>query len=638
VGPPASHSTTEAAYPLASSVLSRQTIWASTSLAVSIRVQRQEDAALNQSIEPLCWKPTTADHSGDALGLWSKRILNGSDDISWMLLLAQPNSSSESSWVPTSEGPYVDVVLTLSVHFECSVSDTLVVSDSGGRNASSLVTIQTIDISIPVAGLPQELASEVQVAARSLQLAAAVVAGGGGAAVGRVMAMRAAVLCTYREEAAKSTIGPLGLKIESAADCDDDDSSIAMYRGTIVGNIVIAAVLLCLIVVAAFAMARMQCQQLGQILRHLAFPSSLLPVWLVVLSSTTTATLQLALSSSGCASDLVCVIVGIALIAVPLAALVALAAHWSSPMTPRRLKEDPTTGFFGRLFRRSWTWELMDQDGAHNIADNNPLRHANMVLREYRVLWFATLDALVLIVVGVLVAISGHGPPAQCITAGILIAVCFAIQLLLCVVFLPFTTLFWIGYGVFTATVTLISACLQLSMFSVRGSDSDTAALLERLSLAAAICDIVVVVAAFLRILVDMYGLATQLPSLLIALRAEGARRPSQSKNAKHRSVAGEGPAGEGDIVLLDVMPLHDDHSSLSSSNDDVNNFLDAIASAPPAPLPAPAAPKGKPAPVHAPAPAPAPAAPKGNTVAGGVDDFDDPFADIDDPEDPFDI
>jgi hypothetical protein len=235
----------------------------------------------------------------------------------------------------------------------------------------------------------------------------------------------------------------------------------------------------------------------------------------VVLPSTVTATAQISAASSGCPGDAVCVAVGLLIALGPLAGLVAL-AQWApiravATTRPRslRLLSRVTVE---RIVRPSWRWELRDTPGP--IAEEHTLRHCILVLREYRSLPYASLDAAVLSAVGVLVAVSGHGLDVQCTAAAVLTVVLYAAQLAVCAWCCPFMTLFSMGYNCFALFFTMVSAVLQLCMFLVAGSN-DTAQVLLRLSLAASISDLVVIGASMVRTLQDVADAAVALRTML---------------------------------------------------------------------------------------------------------------------------
>lgn len=94
-----------------------------------------------------------------------------------------------------------------------------------------------ITIDIPVDGLPQQLTGDVTAVVKSVQFVSSAAAGAAAASVGRIMATRIVVLCSSDESAAMASAGPLGLT--AASDCDDR-GAISIYRGTVLGGLVLS--------------------------------------------------------------------------------------------------------------------------------------------------------------------------------------------------------------------------------------------------------------------------------------------------------------------------------------------------------------------------------------------------------------
>jgi hypothetical protein len=510
---------------LRSAIVDRQTMWASSHIAVTLSLQSKTMVSASTTLETLCWRPVAASLRGAALQITAKRAppLPDTDTVSWALLLSylpSPDSVATSPlWLPTSIAAYADVTLLVDVVLRCGAGDPH--ADGGERLLQQRVTIV-----MAVAGLPQQLAEEVQSSARSAQLLAALVVSGGGTAVGRVMALRAVVMCSSGDAAAAASGGPLGLVVSGG--CDDRDGALPAYRGTIVGNLVM---ILAVATAALLLALLLLCVNGGSFLAALkvvAFPSCLHPVWVIALPSTATATAQLIAGSTGCVADAICASLGLVILLGPLGVLTVLvqrvpAVAVAVPRIPAPTASLTCAAIMRGILRPRWAWVLVGKgadDGRRRstttIRRDHVLRHSWFVLLEHRRLSYAVLDVVVLEVVGLLVAVSGHGPDSQCTTAGVLVGVCCAAQFIVCAAASPFTTLLSFGASLFSLFFTTLSAILQLSMFSIAG-DTNTAALLLRLSLAAAICDLLVIGVSVARTVRDLIELATALIGLLTA-------------------------------------------------------------------------------------------------------------------------
>ncbi|CUG73552.1 transmembrane protein, putative [Bodo saltans] len=254
-------------------------------------------------------------------------------------------------------------------------------------------------------------------------------------------------------------------------------------------------------------------------LRCIAFPSSLQPVWVVALPSTVVSVVQIAALSTGCPADVISVAVGLMIALGPLCALIMIAL-WAPinviHVPYRRSSKFSCRATLERVFKPSWSWE--SRDGQESIQPENKLRHCYLLLREYRSLPYAALEASVLVAVGVLTAMSGHGSNSQCASAAALLAVLYAAQLIICILCRPFMTHFSLSYAWLTLTLTMLSAILQFSSFLVSGS-SESAQLLLQLSLVASLCDLWVLGASIVKTLIDFAELAVTLHTFMRPVR-----------------------------------------------------------------------------------------------------------------------
>jgi hypothetical protein len=558
---------------LRSVIVDRQTMWASSHIAVTISLR--SNTAVNASmvntsstLETLCWRPVAASLRGAALQITARRspASPDTDTVSWAILLSFPPSPDSVArlplWLPTSIAAYADVTLLVDVVLRCGAGDPH--ADGGER-----LLQQSVTTVVTVAGLPQQLAEEVRSSARSTQLLAALVVSGGGTAVGRVMALRAVVMCSSGDTAAVASGGPLGLVVSGG--CDNGDGALPIYRGTIIGNLIMILAVSAAALLLALLLYCVDGGSFRDALRVIAFPSCLHPVWVVALPSTATATAQLITVSTGCVADAICAMLGLVILLGPLGALTMLALRVPAvavavPRIPAPTAPLMCAAIVRGILRPRWVWVLVGARAADgrrrsttNIRRDHVLRHSWIVLLEHRRLPYAVLDVVVLEVVGLLVAVCGHGPDSQCTTVGVLVGVCCAAQLVVCAAASPFTTLLSFGASLFALFLTTLSAILQLSMFSIAGNTS-TAALLLRLSLAAAICDLLVIGVSVVRTLLDLIELATALIGLLSARCSLSTLAEVESDDALFECRGGT-LAGNAALPLKAVLP----HTSLDA-------------------------------------------------------------------------
>ncbi|CUG92758.1 membrane-associated protein, putative [Bodo saltans] len=532
--------------------VTRLSAWAHGVLVLSVAILSHgatQPLALNTSIETLCWRPAAVFLRGSAVPVIASIRLPpppSTDTVSWFLLIGWIDTNTAPVWVPNTIGPYVDITLSFDVVFRCDAGDP-------AQDGGAVPFNQTVELSVPVAGLAQPLSAELRASATTSQIIAAMVSTGGGAVAGRVLVTRAMVLCSSGPSAAMAAGGPLGLEVMYPG-CDKD-AATPIYRGTIVGNMILISVVCFAVIVFASLLRYHHHQRSGRwsiaaACRQVAFPSCLQSVWSVVLPSTSTATFQLiAVGSDGCAGDILCILAGCVVVLAPTLALVALCVR----MTPAILTHVEShrgkgpLALFTNILHPKWVWVLIEErrDGKNAVVDGNHqlitqeripkdhyLRYAVAILREYTVIQYALMDAVMLIVVGILVAVSGHGGAAQCQTAAILAAVCFAAQLIVCATTRPFTTSFSLGCNLFTLFMTLISAILQLLTFVIPADNAHVGSLAD-LGLATSVCDLVIIGVSYLRSALDGYEFIV---FLIAVARKRRARRVGQSASALNSS------------------------------------------------------------------------------------------------------
>lgn len=146
--------------------------------------------------------------------------------------------------------------------------------------------------------------------------------------------------------------------------------------------------------------------------------------------------------------------------------------------------------------------------------------------------------------------------------------------------------MFSIGHSLFTLSFTLLSAVLQLIMFALPGNNSH-ATLLVRLSLAASLCDLIIVGVSYVRTLLDGYELAVFLLAALRRHRKKKHVKCATTENVKNldeeegleSSAESEGmpwtPQGAVSTNYLPVLPLgiHNEHEDDSAA--EINGSID---------------------------------------------------------------
>ncbi|CUG89773.1 transmembrane protein, putative, partial [Bodo saltans] len=451
---------------------------------------------------------------------------------SWQVLRVSPPSSG---WLDATTSPVLDRTVSLVVTMACAAPDQAV------NNA-----VARISISIPAPGVARQLASEVKAAGGYSQIAS-VLAGGAssGSALGRVMATRSIVLC----DAASSVSGGVidfGLHL-----CRGDRNDAA--RSALVSNISLIAAVLCAFLVSAVLWAHGTGSSLRVAARNFCFPSSLMPVWMAVLpSSTAGATLLIAeLGSTLCTgTDAVLVVIGIVISATPalsIATLWYLRARGPDAVllcvehpyvTPSPVKDEhlPLVEQFlltvkhlvRRAVQRSWKWRAISRkqnsvDGRSNVTSRAPrIEYEWVVLLEYRVLLY-----------GVVVFFS----QIQCRYWSLAIVFLLVLQLGTLVVLRPLTTVFSAVHSGATLILTSLSMSFQLaylwrqSTTSSSGGGGGSEAGLWMVN-AAAVCDLAVVGVTAVKMLLDLLQLCAAVRRRVVALQDLHARQQNYHKDS----------------------------------------------------------------------------------------------------------
>ncbi|CUG88193.1 GP46-like surface antigen, putative [Bodo saltans] len=322
-------------------------------------------------------------------------------------------------------------------------------------------------VTIPAPGAVRAYAEQVENSGTYSQIVS--IAAGGlstGSALGRMMATRSTVLCDA-DSAVGGGVVDLDLNICGSA---PSESAAATARSAIVSNVVLIGVVACVFLALVVLWAWRTGSGLADAAWIFCLPSSLLPVWTVVVPSTvSSATLLLArVGTSECrGTDVALGVVGLALSLVPCTGVVLVwHAQVSGPVfwecVPRPLrKESPVwvVAALQKALRRAHEWVVCDgpDDGEDTMGA------AWVVLLEYRDLPYGAVDAFVLAAVSCVSVVSGlTTSDAQCRGWSLAVVALLVVQLALLVALRPFTTIFSSVYNVVTLVLTILSSLSQL--------------------------------------------------------------------------------------------------------------------------------------------------------------------------------
>ncbi|CUE70635.1 transmembrane protein, putative, partial [Bodo saltans] len=296
------------------------------------------------------------------------------------------------------------------------------------------------------------------------------------------MATRNIVLC----DAGAAVIGgaiDLGIVI-----CVGDEGSIIAARSNVISNVVVVATvasfLLSLAVLWKFLHRRNDTFTNAVLMFRL--PSSLLPILTAVLPSTASSTTYLLtnLINSRCiATDIVLSLCGFVLSVGPPAIIILFwqtfcrGAHSSlSCVNERKLQVEKghTNGAIRRfigaqlaaLSARTHKWRYAaPHHNRQTLVDEEtslPLRMGWTILLEYRQLWFASLDLVIIFLAACFGVASGLEGVEQCRAFSLVVVAMFTAELVILCIARPFTTVL---SAVHTATclfLTVLSATAQL--------------------------------------------------------------------------------------------------------------------------------------------------------------------------------
>ncbi|CUF98706.1 membrane-associated protein, putative, partial [Bodo saltans] len=247
-------------------------------------------------------------------------------------------------------------------------------------------------------------------------------------------------------------------------------------RSAIVSNVVlVAAVTLLMLLSAGIWCGVAKTTLLKTISEVFLLPSSLFPIVMSAIPSTTVATTLIIanVGNSTCILvDVALLVLGILFVASPLAGYAWLreTALGSGHTWSCKFKSDsvvsPGSSFVAelrvvvrRVARRQWKWHATED------ADYQLMRRAWVVLLEFRVLWYGAADVFFLVVVSLLAVASGLdvGNEALCRGCSAAAVALLSAQVTVLCVWRPYTTLFSLVYNVLTTALTCVSVAAQLA-------------------------------------------------------------------------------------------------------------------------------------------------------------------------------
>lgn len=240
------------------------------------------------------------------------------------------------------------------------------------------------------------------------------------------------------------------------------DALQASARGAVAGNtVVLCAAAMCLFACAALFVAVTKCSLPVAVLR-VALPSSLHPVWVTVLQSTVGAAPPLVPPYSGGDAAAVCALAAVAA-GPPLVLCVLLyrvKQHLQLIAVPSLCSRPAAPPSFAQKWRSLWArrfrWTAVGECGGAVSA-----RCVWVLLLEYRALWYATVDAAVVIAVSAAASASvtaGSVPACRAVAVGILVA--YAVQLVVATVTQPLL----VPAAQLVTTVTLALSCVSVAL------------------------------------------------------------------------------------------------------------------------------------------------------------------------------
>ncbi|CUG79676.1 membrane-associated protein, putative [Bodo saltans] len=364
---------------------------------------------------------------------------------------------------------------------------------------------------------------------------------------------------------------------------------MVVARSAIVSNLCLVVTAMCCLVGVAAAWSCVLDRgttTIRESMLMLSMPSSLLPVWIAVVSSSTSAAVLLLgrVHLSPCVGGdvVLAVVFGVGVAIAPAAALLylwmATPHHWQ-PIdvsgTATSIKKNTSRKSVALRFaantrlqsvlRRRWKWRS---------SERTTMQSAWVVLLEYRCLWYPCLDASLLMCDAMLSIVGGLDSTDVHLCRGSTAAVValLGMQAIVVVVSRPFTTLFSTVHAVSTLTCTCLSTFAQL-LFLVLSSSTDGSSMW--LLTASAACNLIVVGISALKMILDLFELVAAM-----------GRRLQDSKNGRVHSTAHQLATvqeSQNDVGFLEqllVEPLTSTETLSAEELDDSVTHFEVIQSA----------------------------------------------------------
>lgn len=410
----------------------------------------------------------------------------------WHLILLYP---PDEGWV----GPgglslfFLDRTLEIDITMTCGYVPFLVV---------------TITAHSPL--VPRNLAETVATATQSSQVAS-IFAGGvsSGAALARVMSVRSMVVCDANSAVNNGVVDPGFVLCPSTTDV-----ATTTARSAIATNFAFVVFVALMLVAIAGVWAYVRSKPLRGALRTVALPSSLMTAAMAIIPSSMSGAALLATryNTSPCdALDAFLIAIGMLESVAPLLFVLRLWARkargaspsWVCEATPI---EVPPQGGHGKVYtamrsfvyrtvRRSWKWYRV-----RHPSSGTP-QSAQVLLLEYRVLWYPSLDASIVTGVALLTVVGGlnHESPFLCRGSTVLVIFLLLGQLTVIPFFQPFTTRVSHIAAMANAILTTTSVVLQ---FVIVASSHSSVLWLDT---ASSICNLIVLAISAARMCLDAY-------------------------------------------------------------------------------------------------------------------------------------
>jgi hypothetical protein len=185
-------------------------------------------------------------------------------------------------------------------------------------------------VTVPCPALPRPLESEVQSGARLAQWVSVASGSGASDSAGRVAAMRSVQLCGVG--------GLSGLVTLSSHTCGGDSDAVDSLAGNLI--VVLSAALMLLTLCFAIAIFRGGRTSMLWAAQGLAFPSSLMPVLLATMPTTSGLAVVAMRDGSGCAASMIVGLIGIIVCVCCIAATAAVHVWSTSHLELQTLAAD----------------------------------------------------------------------------------------------------------------------------------------------------------------------------------------------------------------------------------------------------------------------------------------------------------